>query len=108
MVRDKQKTVDGISPVLRAQITEIICSQKPVNRIILFGSRARGKARRASDIDLAVEGAGWTDRDVNLAHNRLEEEIPTVLKFDLVNVSDISRPELKKEIFEKGKTIYER
>ncbi|HNS80433.1 MAG TPA: nucleotidyltransferase domain-containing protein [Kiritimatiellia bacterium] len=100
--------VAGISPVLRAQITEIICSQKPVNRIILFGSRARGKARRTSDIDLAVDGNGWTDQDVNLVHNRLEEEVPTALKFDLVNVSDISRPELKKEIFENGKTIYER
>lgn len=108
MVRDEQKIVGGIKPVLRAQITEIICSQKPVKRIILFGSRARGKARRTSDIDLAVEGKGWTDRDINLAHNRLEEEVPTALKFDLVNVSGVTRPELKKEIFEKGKTIYER
>lgn len=53
-------------------------------KIILFGSRARGDNQERSDIDLAVYGilqenhaSFWADID----------ELPTLLKFDLVHIS---------------------
>ena len=39
---------------LKEKIVESICSAIPVEKIILFGSYARGEATKSSDIDLYV------------------------------------------------------
>ena len=53
-------------------------------RLVLFGSRARGDHRPRSDIDLAI----YDMPEENRATFWLEvEELPTLLKFDLVHVS---------------------
>lgn len=64
-------------------------------RIVLFGSRARGDNRPRSDIDLAVFGlpteqetAFWSGID----------ELPTLLKFDIVFVRDYTAPALLENI----------
>ena len=58
-------------------------------RLVLFGSRARGDNRPNSDIDLAVYGMP--------ENNRAEfwmrcEELPTLLKFDIVHIQDGMEP----------------
>ena len=58
-------------------------------RLVLFGSRARGDNRPNSDIDLAVYGMP--------EDNRAEfwmccEELPTLLKFDIVHITDGMEP----------------
>ena len=50
-----------------------------IDKVILFGSRARGDYKRTSDIDLAVEGG-----DVASFSLDVEEETTTLLKFDIV------------------------
>ena len=74
-------------------------------KIVLFGSRARGDNRERSDIDLAVYGLDddkrgyfWWDID----------ELPTLLKIDLVYVSGWTSEELLKNIERDGVVIYER
>ncbi|MBR2593807.1 MAG: nucleotidyltransferase domain-containing protein [Firmicutes bacterium] len=75
------------------------------DKIVLFGSRARGDNRERSDIDLAIYGLAddkrgyfWWDID----------ELPTLLKIDLVYVSDWTSEELMKNIERDGVVIYER
>ena len=96
--------LDGrlIEPIVAA-----ITAHKPVRRIWLFGSRAAGVASAASDVDLAVEADNWSDTDTNLAHDRLESEIPTALKFDLVDVNAVAKPGFREAIQRNGKVIYE-
>ena len=58
-------------------------------RLVLFGSRARGDNRPNSDVDLAVYGMP--------EDNRAElwmccEELPTLLKFDIVHTQDSMEP----------------
>ena len=54
-------------------------------RLVLFGSRARGDNRYNSDIDLAVYGMPENNR----AEFWLDcEELPTLLKFDIVHIRD--------------------
>lgn len=54
-------------------------------RLVLFGSRARGDNRYNSDIDLAVYGMP----EGNQAEFWLDcEELPTLLKFDIVHIKD--------------------
>ncbi|EET59191.1 nucleotidyltransferase domain protein [Marvinbryantia formatexigens DSM 14469] len=74
-----------------------------IERVILFGSRARGDFKERSDIDLAVFG-GNTDKFTILA----DEEAPTLLKFDIVNLGAAVEPELRAAIKEEGILLYEK
>lgn len=75
-----------------------------VKRLVLFGSRARDEERPRSDIDLAVfglpraqESAFWDGID----------ELPTLLKFDIVFIDDHTSPELLAEIHRDEVPLYE-
>lgn len=58
-------------------------------RLVLFGSRARGDNRPNSDMDLAVYGMPPDNR----AEFWMEcEDLPTLLKFDIVHMQDGMNP----------------
>ena len=73
-------------------------------RVILFGSRARGTNLPKSDIDLAVEGCP----DFPAFKDALENDLPTLLNVDVVNLDTTSSTELKREVARDGKVLYEK
>ena len=73
-----------------------------VQKVILYGSRARGTNRPRSDIDIAVLGGDF----LNFALD-VEEYAPTLLFFDVVNLAEISNENFLNEIDKDGVTIYE-
>ena len=85
-------------------LTRLIASVESVERLMLFGSHARGTAAPRSDIDLAVTIA--SDRDW-WALQEAVEEYPTLLKIDLVRLN-AADDELAGEIMRTGKVLYER
>lgn len=89
------------------QILKLILRHKKPERVILFGSRAGETARGGSDIDIAVEARGWSERDFNLIRNELDEEIKTPLKFDVIDLARLQKKSLKAAILREGKVIYE-
>ena len=97
----------GVDEAIMNQIVQLILSYKAVEKIVLFGSRASGQYRRTSDIDIAIFGKEWTDMDINLIKDRLEEEVRTPLTFDVVNFYRIAREELKQHIMQHGRSLYE-
>lgn len=68
-------------------------------KIILFGSRARGDNRERSDIDIAV--FGMTDSNQLYFAGELEQ-LPTLLSFDIVFVDDSTDKKLLKNISKDG------
>ena len=77
-----------------------------VERIILFGSRARGDAAARADIDLAVEcPAATIERWFDI--EEAAENAPTLLKIDLVRL-DRAPAELAANILREGRILYER
>lgn len=74
-----------------------------VQKIILFGSRARKTNRKGSDIDLAVSGG-----DVLNFSLAIEDEARTLLSFDVINLDANISNEIKKEIERDGIIIYEK
>lgn len=74
-----------------------------IKKVILFGSRARGDFYERSDIDIAVSGG-------NTAEFRLDvdENIHTLLMFDVVDLDGHISEELQKEINRDGVVIYEK
>ncbi len=72
-------------------------------RLVLFGSRARGDFHERSDIDLAVYGMP----EENHASFWLEaEELPTLLKLDIVHVLPDMDPKFLCNIEKDGVTLY--
>ena len=91
---------------IRSQVLQEIAAlaQKyGIQRVILFGSRARGDYRRASDIDLAVTGG-----DMDGFALAVDEETSTLLEYDVVNLDGVVQEDLKKNILEEGKLLYEK
>ena len=76
-------------------IAEIVAlAQKHnVNKVILFGSRARGDYHRASDIDLAVYGGNVTGFSLDV-----EELTSTLLMYDVIDMSKKHNDEFVKSI----------
>ena len=67
--------------------------------VVLFGSRARGDNRSRSDIDIAVFGASPDDLP---AFREQLDELPTLLEFDLVFVTEKTDPKLVANIERDG------
>jgi uncharacterized protein len=92
---------------IKKEIIKIILERKRVEKIMIFGSRANGNGSTASDIDIAIFGESWTDTDINMVKNRMEEEIKTPLKFDVLSYNGLSKGKLKENIIKTGKVIYD-
>jgi len=97
----------GIEQRVLDEIIRIITAHKKPQRIVLFGSRATGSFEEASDIDLAIFGEDWSSTDLNLVKARLEENISTPLKFDVLHFDVLTKENLKQEILNGGVVIYE-
>ena len=74
-----------------------------VDRVILFGSRARWDFRRTSDIDLAVEGGDFVRFALDV-----DEETSTLLKFDIVDLGRNIQEELLESIRREGRILDEK
>ena len=74
-----------------------------VERLVLFGSRARGTHSERSDIDLAVYGG-----DFDAFYFRVQEETESLLEFDLIDMHRKVSPSLVEEIEREGIEIYEK
>lgn len=74
-----------------------------VERLVLFGSRARGTHSERSDIDLAVYGG-----DFDAFYFRVQEETESLLEFDLIDMQRKVSPSLLEEIEREGIEIYEK
>lgn len=84
------------------QIGELAKKYK-VSKIVLFGSRARRDHREKSDIDIAVYGC----QDFDEFSFAVQENVWTLLEFDIVNMNSDVSEELLQEIEKDGVVIYE-
>ncbi|NTW25443.1 MAG: nucleotidyltransferase domain-containing protein [Lentimicrobium sp.] len=85
-------------------ITTIIRSIPGINKVVVFGSRAKGAQRPGSDIDLAVWSIS-TDHVMTLS-GKLNDETLLPYTFDVISYDDISNEALKAHINRVGVVIY--
>ncbi|MCK5358036.1 MAG: nucleotidyltransferase domain-containing protein, partial [Elusimicrobiales bacterium] len=97
----------SIHEKMMKELIKTILSRKKPEKIMIFGSRAKADFTDVSDIDIAIFAKNWTDMDINLVKNDLEEFIKTPLKFDVLNFYQITKQTLKENIIKEGKVIYE-
>jgi predicted nucleotidyltransferase len=78
-----------------------------VERVWLFGSRARGDNFDRSDIDLAVEAPTIDRAEWAALHLDLEEEANTLLLIDFVLMDDMPES-FRRRVNREGRLLYER
>lgn len=87
-----------------SEIKRISLSYKAIQKVILFGSRARGDHNEKSDIDLAV----YADGEISGFRYDLETKIPTLLEFDITKMTEGLDPAFLEQVAKEGIVIYEK
>ncbi|MCO6439712.1 MAG: nucleotidyltransferase domain-containing protein [Nitrococcus mobilis] len=95
----------GLPPHVLEQLKAVFRAWPRIERVILYGSRAKGNYRKGSDIDLCLEGQALEVADLL----KLDAQIDDLLlpwKFDLSLRQMIDNPNLLAHIERVGVPIY--
>ncbi len=91
---------------MRREVVRVASSRPEVERVILFGSRAREDADERSDVDLAVVAPKATQRQwLDLAFAL--EEIDSLVPVQVVRLGEAS-PSLRERVLAEGEVWYAR
>lgn len=86
------------------QIREIAAGYESIEKIVLFGSRARNEHHKTSDVDLAVYG----EADLHSFIYDLENKVSTLLMFDISNMEEVKDDFFIEQVEKDGVVIYEK
>jgi len=87
------------------EITGILQAYGMVEKVVIFGSRAKGNHRRGSDVDLALFGSVDERTATQIAY-RLNEETMMPYHFDVLVYDRIAGEKLKAHIDRVGRELY--
>lgn len=96
----------GLTPHKIGLIQGVLRRFPAISEVILYGSRAKGTARSASDIDLALVGIA----DALQAEAVAEElnDLPLPYRFDVQAYAGITHEPLREHIARVGISFYQR
>ena len=77
-----------------------LCRQYDAQKVILYGSRAKGTALERSDIDIAVSGVN----DFDLLVEKIED-LPTLYSVDVLNMDTCRNELLMEDVRKYGRKI---
>lgn len=97
----------GISQRFVYELQEFCLKDEHIDKVILFGSRARGDYRRTSDIDLAMYTCDSSHSQQNLIEQSIQE-MSTPLKIDVLFMDRLTKEQLVSNILRDGRIIYEK
>ncbi|MBR4325679.1 MAG: nucleotidyltransferase domain-containing protein [Bacteroidales bacterium] len=97
----------GLSDKEFDEMTDIFGKCKNLEKVILYGSRAKGNYKKFSDVDITLEGDNLTLADLFQIQDLLyESDLPYM--YDVSIFSSITNPDLIDHIKRRGIVIWER
>ena len=93
----------GLSDTVIMDICSVFRRYPNIEKVLIFGSRAKGTATERSDIDIAVSGIPDTE---NLREEL--DNLPTLYTIDLVNLDECGNQLLLEDIRKYGREIYKK
>ena len=97
----------GLADMEFQAVCNALASVPEIEEAIIYGSRARGTNRMASDIDLTLKGDGLTYLQLALLDERIDDlYLPYFV--DLSLYSMLKNPDLLDSIHREGKVFYNR
>lgn len=97
----------GLKDIELAKLNEVFAANKRIERVVLYGSRAKGNYKPFSDVDITLEGPELTHTDLS----RLSLAIDDLLlpyQFDISIFHTLKNEALIDHIRRMGVVIYER
>lgn len=97
----------GLKDTTIEKINSVFAKYPELDKVILYGSRAKGNYRNGSDIDITMIGEKLT---LSIT-NKIELEIDDLLlpyTFDISIMRQISNPDLIEHINRVGQVFYEK
>ena len=97
----------GLEDSVIEKINSIFCQYENIEKVILYGSRAKGNYKRGSDIDLTIvsESDQLSFSDLAKAENQLDD-LMLPYKIDISLMEQISNPDLIDHIDRVGILFY--
>lgn len=96
----------GIDESIIEDIVNVIRKYKEVTKAVIFGSRARGDYKKASDIDIALFGDNLTNT-INTKIFFEIDELYMPYKVDLINFNTLGKEnKIRENILKEGVEIY--
>lgn len=97
----------GISQRFITELLMLCTKNEAIERVLLFGSRARGDYRNTSDIDLALFTNNLSHSEQNLIEADLQS-LSTPLKIDVLFMNRLIKEKLIINIRNEGVVLYEK
>lgn len=97
----------GLAESTIAVINDAFSACQQIERVILYGSRAKGTQRNGSDIDLTIVGNEVTHGQLLALANQLDDLL-LPYKIDLSLLRQIENPDLLDHIRRVGVVFFER
>lgn len=97
----------GLKESVVAAMNGVFTACPQIERVILYGSRAKGTFRVGSDIDLTIVGDEVTHSQLLRLANQLDDLL-LPYKIDLSLLRQIENPDLREHIQRVGVVFYER
>ena len=97
----------GLTGETVAQIHAVLAHHPEVEKVMLYGSRAKGNFKPGSDVDLTLLGAGVTSKILGQIHDELEDGL-LPYTFDLSILAHITQADLLDHIRRVGVVFYEK
>ncbi len=95
----------GLSASVIEQIKEVFARYPNVERVVIYGSRAKGDFHTGSDIDLALMGEKVTLKDALAIENELDDLL-LPYKIDVAIYHQIDNPNLIDHMNRVGSVFY--
>lgn len=96
----------GLTPSETASIRALLAAQPGLRCAWVFGSRALGRQRPGSDVDLALDAPGLGFRDV-LALSAALDELGLLLSFDILLLHELDDDSVREHIHRAGRLLYD-
>ena len=97
----------GISLKFLQELRQFCYENTMIDKVILFGSRARGDYRKTSDVDLAIFTNDASHQQQNVIQHSINE-MSTPLKIDVLFFDRLTKVKLKSTILNEGVIMYEK
>ena len=95
----------GLTPDVISKLKKIFSKFEKINKVVLYGSRAKGNYRKGSDIDLTLFGDNLDLKTVYAIEDEIEE-LYLPYKFDVSIYKQIENHDLREHIERVGKIFY--
>jgi predicted nucleotidyltransferase len=95
----------GLTKTDRNLIKTVLEQFPEIEDAIIFGSRANGTYKKASDVDLAIKGRAVTGETLKRLDFLLNEGLPLSYVFDVVHYESVENRQLVEHIDTIGKPL---